>query len=79
MKFDKPLLAFLMGVSLSATAGHALAQDDAPSYSIEDVKACSKDAIRLCKSKIASIAAIEACMRNHFDELRPACQARFKR
>lgn len=79
MKFDMPLLAFLVCASLSATAGHATAQDEAPSYSIDDVKACSKDAIRLCKSKIASIAAIEACMRAHFDELRPACQARFKR
>jgi hypothetical protein len=69
------LLAF--GTMMSA-AGQARA-DDVPTYTIEDVTACSKDAMRLCKDKLPDLDAIEGCMKAHYDDLNPKCQARFKR
>lgn len=51
--------------------------DDSPSYTIEDVTACSGDAMRLCKSKLPDIDAIEDCMKANYDRLKPACKARF--
>ena len=48
-----------------------------PSYSMEDVTACSRDAIKFCKDKLADLDAIEGCMKENFSKLRPACQARF--
>ena len=70
------LLAFSAVIS---TTGYAIAQDDAPAYTIEDVTACSPDAMRLCKDKLPDIDAIEGCMKAHYDDLRPKCKARFKR
>lgn len=58
-------------------ASHAIAQE--PSYSIEDVQACSGDAMRLCKDKIPDLDAIQACMKANYDKLRPACKKRFDR
>lgn len=56
----------------------AVAQD-APGYTIEDVTACSPDAMRLCKDKLPDVDAIESCMKAHYEELRPKCKARFSR
>ncbi len=50
----------------------------APSYSMEDVTACSGDAMRLCKDKIPDLDAIETCMQANYERLRPACKARFE-
>lgn len=66
------ILAFASGL-----AGVARADDDSPAYTIEDVTACSADAMRLCKSKMPDIDAIEGCMKAHYSELRPKCKARF--
>lgn len=68
------LLALAPG-TLSATQAAA----QAPGYSIEDVTACSQDAMRLCKDKLPDIEQIETCMKEHYDSLRPACRARFNR
>ena len=57
-------------------AGAAMAEDS-PSYTIEDVTACSADAMRLCRSKMPDIDAIEDCMKAHYEDLRPKCKARF--
>lgn len=74
-------LPFLLAVaSYAACGGVASARDDqALSYTIEDVRACARDAMRLCRDKLPDNEAIEACMRVHFDQLGPACQARFSR
>ena len=61
-----------------ACANVARAEDDAPSYSMEDVTACSADAMRLCRKNMPSIKAIEDCMRENYESLRPKCKARFK-
>lgn len=60
-------------------AGSCAARAEPPSYTIEDVTACSKDALRLCKDKLADLDAIEACMKAKYAELSPKCQARFDR
>ena len=78
-----PILAALTAPLLAAAvlvgaAGVARADDDAPSYSMEDVTACSADAMRLCRHNMPSVKAIEDCMRANFNSLRPKCQARFK-
>jgi hypothetical protein len=69
------LLALASCVSVS---GIAFAQGDAPNYSMEDVTACSPDAMRLCKDKLPDVDAIESCMKANYENLRPACKARFE-
>ncbi len=58
---------------------HGLAQaaTDTSNYTIEDVTACSPDAMRLCKDKIPDLDAIQTCMKDNYERLRPACKARF--
>ena len=43
----------------------------------EQQKACTPDALRLCSAEIPDIPKTTACMRAHFGELSPACQAAF--
>ena len=66
----------LLAFALSVGAGGRLAMA-APSYSMEDVTACSSDAMRLCKDKLPDLDAIEACMQANYVNLHPACRARF--
>ena len=47
LKASPILIALLLALPCAAVAR----ADDSPSYSIEDVTACSADAMRLCKSK----------------------------
>lgn len=78
MRFNARGLAMLVGLALSSSAvcGPALADD--PSYTIEDVKACSRDALRLCRDKLGHLDEIESCMRAHYAQLSPKCQSRFR-
>ena len=48
-----------------------------PSYTMEDVTACSQDAMKLCREKLPDLDKIEACMKANYESLRPACKARF--
>lgn len=64
------LLAFGVVGPTTAVAGK-------PSYNIKDVTACSPDAMRLCKDKLPDLEAIQTCMKENYDKLRPACKARF--
>ena len=66
-------LAFVSLIGLGATAVHA----DQPSYNIDDVTACSSDAMRLCRDRLPDLEAIESCMKSNYDRLKPACKARF--
>ena len=70
------VLPIVLALSCLALPGAALAENT-PSYSIEDVTACSPDAMRLCKDKLPDLDAIEACMKANYAALRPACKARF--
>ena len=67
----------IAAVVLASFAGPAFAE--APSYTIEDVTACSQDAMKLCKDKIPDLDAIQICMKANYASLRPACKARFDR
>lgn len=66
------VLAAVVGTSSAASA-------EKPAYDIEDVTACSPDAMRLCKDKLPDLAAIQTCMKANYEHLRPACRARFDR
>ena len=74
------LLATACGaMACVVSSGAAFAQGGKPpAYSIEDVTACSPDAMRLCRDKLPDLDAIEACMKAHYENLRPACKARFE-
>ncbi len=71
----KALPVGLFLVCLGAQAGWA----EQPAYTIEDVTACSQDAMKLCRDRLPDLDAIESCMKAHYDRLRPACRARFDR
>ena len=68
---------FVAVLSCLALSGVAKAEDSSLNYTMEDVTACSPDAMRLCKDKLPDLDAIEACMKAHYASLRPACKARF--
>ena len=69
-------IALLPFIALSGAP--AMAQEG-PGYTIEDVTACSQDAMRLCKDKLPDVDAIESCMKAHYEELRPKCKSRFNK
>jgi hypothetical protein len=59
-------------VALSAvSAAHAATEDD-------QAKACRGDAMHFCSAEIPNKEKITACMKQHIDELSPACRAMFK-
>lgn len=66
-------LALLSLIGFGATAVLA----GQPSYNIDDVTACSADAMRLCRDKLPDLDAIQACMQENYARLKPACRARF--
>ncbi|MEZ0605549.1 hypothetical protein ACAX43_25775 [Paraburkholderia sp. IW21] len=65
----------LLAVSLLAlsavTAANAATQD-------EQAKACRGDAMHFCSADIPNKEKITVCMKQHIDELSPACRAMFK-
>ena len=73
-----PIVLLALG-SCVFFAGVVRADDDTPSYTIEDVTACSADAMRLCRDKMPNVEAIEQCMKSNYDSLRPKCKARMDR
>jgi hypothetical protein len=44
----------------------------------EQDKACRSDAFRLCSADIPNKHKIEACMKQHYDQLSPPCKKMFK-
>ena len=72
----KSLSIVAMALSpLTLCVGPASAAE--PSYTMEDVTACSQDAMKLCRDKLPDLDAIETCMKANYASLRPACKARF--
>jgi hypothetical protein len=65
----------LLAVSLialgSAASADAASRDD-------QAKACRGDAMHFCAADIPNEDKITACMKQHVDELSPACRAMFK-
>jgi hypothetical protein len=62
-------------VALSAlstlSVANAASEDD-------QAKACRGDAMHFCSAEIPNKEKITACMKQHVDELSPACRAMFK-
>ena len=55
----------------AATSANAASRD-------EQSRACRSDALHFCAAEIPNEAKITACMKQHVDELSPACRAMFK-
>ncbi|MFL9866216.1 hypothetical protein PQR67_18730 [Paraburkholderia fungorum] len=55
----------------AANAANAATRDD-------QAKACRGDAMHFCAAEIPNREKITACMKQHVDELSPACRAMFK-
>lgn len=68
---------FWKALPLVIVAAGTPARAEQPAYTMADVTACSKDAIRLCRSYLSDLGKIETCMRANIERLRPACRARF--
>ncbi|CAB3760904.1 hypothetical protein LMG29739_03491 [Paraburkholderia solisilvae] len=66
-QFFAVLLAFIAMESVAFAAS----QD-------EEDKACRSDAFRLCSSEIPNKDKIEACMKQHYDQLSPPCKKMFQ-
>ena len=77
MKFRVSPTVLALSVFTVASCGLARAEDS-PSYTMEDVTACSADAMRLCRDRMPHIEQIEECMKANYESLRPKCKARFK-
>ncbi|MFM0264506.1 hypothetical protein [Paraburkholderia sediminicola] len=71
MKRTYAVLAASLVALGAVTAAHAAAQDD-------QAKACRSDAMHFCAVDIPNKEKITACMKQHLDELSPACRAMFK-
>ncbi|RKF38840.1 hypothetical protein [Paraburkholderia fungorum] len=65
------LLAAGLAVLSAVTAANAATEDD-------QAKACRGDAMHFCAADIPNKEKITACMKQHVDELSPACRAMFK-
>ncbi|NML99891.1 hypothetical protein HHL24_18370 [Paraburkholderia sp. RP-4-7] len=65
------LLAASLAALGAVTAANAATEDD-------QAKACRGDAMHFCAADIPSKEKITACMKQHLDELSPACRAMFK-
>jgi hypothetical protein len=75
--FQICLLALGLGSSLVMASAARAADDDADNYTMEEVQACSGDAMRLCKDALPDVHKIERCMEAKKAQLSKACQAMF--
>lgn len=65
-------------VVFTACVGAAVAPLAARAASrAEQEHACRRDALRLCANDVPNKARITACMKAHYDQLSPRCQAMF--
>ena len=73
-----PIL-FALAVSGLTFSGVARADDDDSSYTLEEVQACSADAMRFCRDALPDVHKIESCMVAKKAMLSHACQAQFNK
>lgn len=71
MKSTYCLLAASLFAVGAVTSANAASRD-------EQSKACRGDAMHFCAADIPDKDKITACMKQHIDELSPACRAMFK-
>jgi hypothetical protein len=73
--------ALLLSLASSLLAGSVSAyadDDDDINYTMEQVQACSGDAMRLCKNTIPDVHKTRDCMIAKKEQLSKACQAMFR-
>jgi hypothetical protein len=73
MTMKRKFFALLLAL-ISTGSGVAFAK----SAEEEGNKACRHDAFRLCSSEIPNKEKIEACMKEHYDQLSPPCKKMFQ-
>ena len=76
------ILIVMLGLTTTgviASTAAVRADDDADNYTIEEVQACSGDAMRFCRDALPDVHKIEACMEAKKSQLSKACQAMFKK
>ena len=67
-----------LGLASSAVAVSTVARAaGTDSYTLEEVQACSGDAMRFCQDALPDIRRIESCMEAKKAQLSKACQAMF--
>lgn len=71
------VLCITSAVLFAPVSAHA-DDDDIENYTIEQVQACSDDAMRLCGNEIPDVRRIRDCMISKKPQLSAACQAMFK-
>lgn len=67
----------LLPVALALLAGAALPAPAGAQGTPEQREACTSDALKLCMSAIPDVGKTTACMKAHYAELTPRCQASF--
>ncbi len=71
-------ITLALGLAWSAVAASTVARaDDSGSYTLEEVQACSGDAMRFCQDALPDVHKIETCMQAKKAQLSKACQAMF--
>ena len=74
---SRTILLALGLVSSSAIAVTAVRAQDSDGYTLEEVQACSGDAMRFCQDALPDIHKIETCMQAKKAQLSKGCQAMF--
>ncbi|WP_158808287.1 hypothetical protein [Beijerinckia sp. L45] len=77
------ILILMLGLAttgvIASTAAVRAQDDDAENYTMEEVQACSGDAMRFCHDAMPDVHKIESCMQAKKSQLSKACQAMFKK
>jgi hypothetical protein len=78
----KPHCYVLLAIGLAVTSlsfpDRAVADESLEHYTLEEVQACSGDAMRLCRDALPNLHKIETCMEANLEELSRPCQAMFR-
>ncbi len=77
LKSGRTIILALGLVSSTVAASTVARADDATSYTLEEVQACSGDAMRFCQDSLPDVHKIESCMQAKKSQLSKACQAMF--
>lgn len=76
------ILVLMLGVATTGTIASTVPvradDDDAQNYTMEEVQACSGDAMRFCRDALPDVHKIESCMQAKKAQLSKGCQAMFE-
>ena len=76
------ILVLMLGLAttgvMSSSGAVRADDDDAQTYTMEEVQACSGDAMRFCRDALPDVHKIESCMQAKKAQLSKGCQAMFE-